>query len=314
MRYQTSFTTVLFSSFLLFPALLLAEAGNPPSQPPETRSPWSTFSRGGALYQFDTDLDEGGSYSSSRFNIQAGQGYSWDRQTGVSLSLSYSYDDYSFSDITNTGGSNNSYWEDIHSVSLSAPVRLGLDDNWSAFLFPSLRTSGESGAHFSDTITGGMFAGAAYKFGPTLTIGPGLGVMTQLEESPSIFPILIIDWKITDKISLETGRGLAATLGPGLTLNYQANSKWLLGLGGRYEKLRFRLDKNGDNPGGVGEDSAVPLFASCTYNISRKATVSVVAGVELAGELKVEDSKGHTISEDSVDPGLFTGLTFNVRM
>lgn len=313
MRHHTSFTSALFSCFLLFPVLVSAEASDNQSQPPQLQSPWSTFTRGGALYQFDSDLDKGGSYSSSRFNIQAGQGYSWDRRTGVSVALSYSYDDYSFSDSNDSGVVQTSFWNDIHSVSVSTPVRMGIDNNWSAFLFPSLRTSGESGARLSDTITGGIFAGAAYKFSPTLSIGPGLGVMTQLEESASIFPILIIDWKITDKLSLETGRGLAATLGPGLTLNYQANPKWRLALGGRYEKLRFRLDKNGNTPGGVGEDSAIPVFGSCTYNVTPRATVSVVGGVELAGELKVENSKGYTVTEESVDPGIFGGLTFNVR-
>ncbi len=147
-----------------------------------------------------------------------------------------------------------------------------------------------------------------------MTIGPGIGAFTQLEESATVFPVLIINWKITDKFSLDTGGGLAATLGPGLTLSYRATPKLRIAVGGRYEKIRFRLDKDGSDPDGIGEDSSFPIFASCTYNINRKATVSLVGGVETGGELKLENSKGHTILEESYDPGIFSGITFRMRL
>lgn len=55
------------------------------------------MARGGAVYQFDTDMDKGGSFDASRFNIEIGRGYTWDPQTALGLSFSYSYDGYSFS-------------------------------------------------------------------------------------------------------------------------------------------------------------------------------------------------------------------------
>ena len=271
---------------------------------------WSHFVRGGAVYQFDTDLDEGGSFNARRLTIQGGSGYSWDPGKTVSLALGYSYDGYSFSNDAGIGEP----WEDIHSLSLGIPMRTRFAGDWSAFLIPSLRSSGESGSKFEDTITGGVLTGFSYRFGDRLTIGPGIGIISQIEESATVFPILIIDWKITDKLSLETGRGLGATLGPGLAFNYQANSKWRLSLGGRYEKLRFRLDENGQVPSGVGEDKSFPLFAGCTYNISPKAQVSLVGGVEFGGELRLEDSDGRSIRKESYDPGGFLGFTFQVRM
>jgi hypothetical protein len=79
----------------------------------------------------------------------------------------------------------------------------------------------------------------------SLSIGPGLGWFSEIDGGSSAFPILLIDWKITDKWRLNTGRGLAASQGPGLTLNYQLAERWPLGLIGRYEKTRFAL---GDNP------------------------------------------------------------------
>lgn len=275
---------------------------------------WTTFSRGAVVYQFDTDIDGGGSYDSSRFNIQAGQTYSWDRRTSVSLAFDYSYDGYSFSNGFGAGFAARDPWDNINTFSLSVPMRMGISDTWSGFLIPSVRSSGESGADFDDTLTGGGFAGFSYRFGDRLTLGPGIGIISQLEESASIFPVLIVNWKITDRLSLETGRGLAASFGPGLTLNYRANQKWEFGIGGRYEKLRFRLDRNGRVPGGIGEDSSVPLFVNSTYSFTPKTAVSFVGGVELDGELRLEDNNGNRLSKESYDTGIFLGLTYSVRL
>lgn len=93
--------------------------------------------------------------------------------------------------------------------------------------------------------TEGGLAGSSWGLSESLSIGPGLGWFSEIDGGSSAFPILLIDWKITDKWRLNTGRGLAASQGPGLTLNYQLAERWPLGLTGRYEKTRFAL---GDNP------------------------------------------------------------------
>jgi hypothetical protein len=302
---------VVLSFLLVFGTLqsIRADSSAPPKQAPA--GGWSSFIRGGAVHQFDTDLDDGGSYDADRFTIQAGSGYSWDRRTRTALALGYSYDGYSFS---LGSGSGFAPWEDIHSISLSLPTSIGIDESWSTFIIPSVRSSGESGADFDETVTGGLLAGFSYRFGDSLSIGPGIGIFSQLEDSATIIPILIIDWQITKTLSLDTGRGLGATLGPGLALNYRPNQTWNFAVGGRYEKLRFRLDKDGSIGGGVGEDQSFPLFGACTYNFTPKAQLSVVGGVELGGELKLEDKDGRTVDEQSYDPGVFLGLTFAVRL
>ena len=307
MKFSTTLLSLIFFSFLTLPTIASSDEN---SQQNADSSPtgWSSIVRGGAVYQFDSDLDEGGSFSSSRFNIEVGQNYAWSRRDTVTLALGYSYDAYDFSDGEPDGIASGSPWEDIHTLSISSPLRMGIGDKWTAFFIPSLRSTGESGADFSKTITGGGFTGVSYRFSDRLTIGPGIGAFTQLEDSTTVFPVLIINWKITDKFSLETGGGQAATLGPGLTLSYRPNPKLRIAVGGRYEKLRFRLEKDG-----VGEDSSFPIFASCTYNINRKALVSLVGGVETGGELRLEDSKGHSILEESYDPGIFSGMTFRMR-
>lgn len=313
MRNSLLLAGLFFFSLIFGPSALMAQDGKEDQNGRGFQPGWSTFSRGGAVYQFDTDLDDGGSYSSTRFNIQAGHGYAWDPRTSVSLALGYSYDDFSFSKGRGFGMAALDPWDSIHSFRLSVPMRLGVDENWSAFLIPSVRSSGESGASFDDTITGGAFAGFAYRFGERLTLGPGIGIIGQLEDSATVFPVIIIDWQITDRISLTTGRGLAATLGPGVTLNYRASQMWNFAIGGRYEKLHFRLDKDGAVRSGIGEEKSFPLFVGCSYSFNPKATVSLVGGVEFDGKLRLEDEDGNRIRKESYDPGGYLGFTFNMR-
>lgn len=311
--YYSRFVFRLIAFCLIsFPALLPAAEQQENLNRFAPPAGWTSFVRGGGVYQFDTDLDEGGSYNATRLTIQAGHGYAWDPRTSISLALGYSYDGYSFSKGNDSASFNP--WEDIHSLSLGVPMRMGFGEAWSAFLIPSLRSTGESGSTFDETITGGVLTGFAYRFSDRLTIGPGIGVASQLEDSATVFPVIIINWKITESLSLETGRGLGATLGPGLTLNYQANRFWNFAIGGRYEKLRFRLDNDGAVIDGVGEDTSFPLFASCSYSFNPKSQVSLVGGIEFGGELVLEDNEGNRIRKESSDPGGFLGVTFRVRI
>jgi hypothetical protein len=294
---------------------LTASAQSKPESPPAVQGPagWSYFTRGGAVYQFDADIEDDATFNVTRFNLEVGAGYRWNRQDSIGLAVGYTHNGYSFSAGSEPGPFAAKPWDDIHSISIGAPMRYGLNNDWSTFFIPSVRFTGEGDADAGDTMTGGLLGGVAYQFGDRLTIGPGIGVFSQLEESVTVIPILIIDWKITDKLSLETGRGQAATLGPGLTLNYRVNEKWSAAIGGRYEKLRFRLDSSGDNADGIGEDSSFPLFASVTHRFSPKSTVSLVGGVELGGELRQEDENGNRIASEDYDAAPFLGLTFGLR-
>ena len=309
-KYRAVF--LLISIVVILSVALSAQEGSDQRRQPVSVAGWSTFLRGGAVHQFDTGMADGGNFSATRFSIQAGPGYAWNFRTSVSLALGYNYDGYSFSG--GRGLAAFDPWENIHTINLGLPIRWAVAENWSAFLIPSVRYTGEGGASFEDSMTGGGFVGVAYRFSKRLTIGPGIGVVTQIEDDAEVFPILIINWNITDRLKLETGRGLGATLGPGLALNYKANRNWSFAIGGRYERLRFRLDERGKVPNGIGEDRAFPLFAGVTYSFKPFTDISLLGGIELGGEMRLEDKGGNLIDKETYDPGGVRGLTFNVRM
>jgi hypothetical protein len=279
--------------------------------PDKVQTGWSTEVDGGAIYQFDTDLDEGGDYNATRAAIRATSRYQWQNDTSLGLSLEYGFDGYDFNG--DRGFAARDPWSDIHSFSISTPLRWNMGKNWRGFFVPTVRSTGESGASFGDTITGGGFAGAAYRFGERLIIGPGIGVISKIEDSASVFPIIIVNWMITDRLSLETGGGLGATLGPGLSLHYQATDRWRLTLGGRYETLRFRLDEDGRVANGVGEDKSFPLFLGARYEKGPLA-LNLIGGFEFGGELRLEDANGNKITDQSYDTGAFLGFTFSYEL
>ncbi|MBW2485595.1 MAG: TonB-dependent receptor [Deltaproteobacteria bacterium] len=272
----------------------------------------STFIQGGYVYQPDTDIDgSSANFRAYRFFVQPGITYAPDRTKSFSLALGYGYDDYDFNGRDGFGVLHP--WDAIHSLRLSAPVRFTKGRNWSFFLVPTIRFTGEKDADVNDSMTGGAFVGFAYRINERFTIGPGIGVISQIKDDASIFPVLIINWKITDTLSLETGRGLGATLGPGVSLNWKITEQWQLTLGGRYEKLRFRLDDKAQTPNGIGQDESLPVYGGITYNFNPNARISMVGGIEASGELQLEDKHGNVIEQEEYESAPFFGLSFSYR-
>ena len=272
---------------------------------------WSVFTRGGYVHQMDTDIDNGGSFSVDRFFVQGGPTYVSGEGTSISLAVGYGFDGYDFSGHTGFGGLKP--WEDIHSLRFSIPFRWEINEQWTGFVSPTLRFTGEKGADFDDAMTGGGFAGFSYRFSDRLTIGPGVGVLTRLEDSTRVIPVLIISWKITDTLSLNTGQGIGATLGPGLTLDWRPSRTWSFSMGGRSESLRFRLDEDGTVSNGIGDDRSFPIFGGIEYSVTPMVRIAVLGGVEVGGELRLEDENGNKIIEENHDPAGFLGIAFSAR-
>lgn len=308
MSPSTTCLTLTLASLLCSNALIAGET--PPTEvtPSTTESipNWVPSFRLGYMHQFDTDLDQGGSFSVDRVNTRIGISRVFSRSNTIGLSLGYGFNGYDFSDVAADP------WSDIHRVSLSAPIRWAINDDWQLFAIPSIRSVAEDGADFSDSLTGGFLGGVSYRFGDHLTIGPGVGVLSQLEDSTSVFPILLIKWKITDCLQLETGRGFGASQGPGLNLVWNVSDQWKITLGGRYEKLRFRLDDSGTNPDGIGEDRGIPVYLGASYATSQFSELTFYAGAQFGGELRFENESGHSISKTDYDTAPFAGIAWKL--
>lgn len=266
----------------------------------------------GMLFQGDADLDEGdGSFSLNRWFLGAGVTYAWDRRNSIGLNVGGGVASYDFDDLGGFGSGGP--WEDIEDTRLSLVGRFGFGETGTLFLIPSYRYNGEDDSKTSDGRTWGVLAAAGWRIREGLTLGPGIGVFSRLEDGTRVFPILVIDWDISERWNLSTGRGLAASQGPGLELSYRLSDTWRFGLAGRYERVEFRLKRRGEFAGGVGQDRSIPMVLTGRWQPNRYVGVSAFAGLEFNGRLKLEDPDGERLAESDYDSAAIFGATLELR-
>jgi len=274
---------------LVFLNLLLPASGQTDSRPTST---WRNTLTAAYAWQGESDLDDQANFRVDRgvleFETARRVGQSW----FAGFSVGYGEDRYRFNE---TPGSF-SPWENIRTLQFGLPLRYMANDKWMLFGLPVLRYSAESDADLGDGREFGLIGGASYRFSNKLTIGPGLGAFKGIGDENDLFPILLINWRMTETLSLETGRGLAATRGPGLALKWRPLEKWEFVLAGRYEKFRFRL---ADSAGNIGQDKSVPIVATASWQWTRAVRISALAGVETSGILRLEDISGNFIAQQS---------------
>jgi len=115
------------------------------------------------------------------------------------------------------------------------------------------------------------------------------------------------DWQITNRFALTTGRGLGASVGPGVQAVYTIRKFLDLTLGLRFERTRFWLSEDSGQPGGVGADESFPVFATLRLG-PPYAFLAVLTGAEFRGKLRIEDENGNFIAERSYKPSPFIGF------
>ena len=274
---------------------------------------WGLETRVAALHQFAVGIDGGGHVAVDRLLVQANLRYSPKPRVPLTVSFGYRLDAFDF-DGGGAGTLPARPWSQVHGVSVAVPLFVPISERWFVLAIPVVRTTVEDGAAWDDGLTFGGILGASYKVSERLRIGPGVGVFGQLEEDPSIVPVLLVDWSITPRLTLRTGRGLGATQGPGVFLEYRPSSCAAFALGGRYDKLRFRLDDHGLAPRGIGEESSLAVVLAARWQATRRLECNASVGVALLGRLRLEDRDGRLLVRDEHDAAPFVGLGFTLRL
>ncbi|MEP2533402.1 hypothetical protein [Shimia sp.] len=268
---------------------------------------WTPLIDGLAVFQSDADLSGGGSFSANRQFLRGGALYRNPEGASFGVLLSYGQLSYDFAVPAAAP------WGDVRDIRLSAPIRFSAGGNANVFIAPSLRWDYEDDASMSDGFTYGVFAGVSWRVSESLKIGPAFGVFSGLgNDDFEAFPALLVDWDISSRWNLSTGTGLGASQGPGVSLSFQANDKTKVSFVTRSERTRFRLDNSGIAPGGVGEDSSIPVVLSVEYKPNPAMSFSAFAGAEFDGRLELESTTGATVSSQTYETAPIAGLSFRV--
>jgi len=258
----------------------------------------------------EADVEGGGELDVFRMQFGVTGKTELTRDLDLAVSVGYGLDLYDFSGTTRLGGVEP--WENIHTLSIAALLSLDMNDDWTVFGGPVVQFSREDNVGLDDSFIGGAVIGATYKVSSSLTVGGGIGVVSQIEDDARLFPVVVLEWEISDTLRLTSQT--SGTAGrSGIELVYDLGNDWETAIGGSYDFRRFRLDDEGIAPDGVGEETRLPIRARLSYRAGDHFIIDLYAGITMSSELTLEDTDGVLLGQEDVDPAGLFGVTLTLR-
>ena len=270
-----------------------------------------TFKTSGAIQQLqETNLEGGGEVDITRLDGVLSVDSKIRDDLDLSIRLRYGLDNYDFSGMSNLG---TDPWEDIHTLTLNARFQWAMNSRILLFGGPFIQFAREDGADWDDALTGGGFFGATVVQNKKLIWGGGIGITNQIEDDPLFYPIVVLEWKISDRWRLTSRAGPEGITATGIELVYDIGGGWEAGFGGRYEFRRFRLDSSGVAPNGVGEETSVPFWGRISLSVNESFRVEFYNAIALGGELKLDSSTGSPLARADYDPAFIVGIVGRIQ-
>lgn len=297
------------STTLFVGLLIISAAGDTAAArggPPGNGGPrWSLSMT--PVYQWDAKLDQGGEFSSDRLFLSLQMEKWFGSSIGAGLGIEYGYEDYDFEGVTGFGANP---WNTLHRFVVSFPFSYQTESDWLLLFSPSVEMFGESGADSDESLGYGAVAVAIRRFDENLRLGIGLGAFRRIEKN-TYFPFLAIRWQITDRVRLSNPFRAGPSGPAGLELVFDMGDGWELGAGGAWRSYRFRLDREGTVPNGIGETEQLPAFLRAGKRLRDTLRLDFYLGAALAGELTLKNSAREELVVDDFDTAPFAGVSLS---
>ena len=273
---------------------------------------------GGFMHFFDADFDTGGGavavdrgFGSVSLSGKPSDNYRW----GLSINWEGSW--YSFADggelVTAAMGKP---WSAVQSLLIAPGATFKLDERWNLKTTLLVQFAGENDADVGDSATFGGIVAASYSFDKDFLLGEGALVMSRLEHDALIVPQILIDWKPCKEFRVTNFAGPEAFPGgAGLEGIWVLSENYELAFGGRFTYRRFRLDDSGSSTraNGVGTDQGLPIWLRATMRADCGARIDLVGGLQVASEMRLDDSAGNELTRVDVEPNPFLGIFMSYR-
>lgn len=276
---------------------------NPPADPAESPARSITFDlRAGGAYTFPADIDDSpGDVRIARASAGIGIAIPIGERSRLSFDIDEEVSWYLFDDASGLVPGSTDPFELVLSTDLSARFFSQIDSHWSWFVGGLVSFSGEADVDIGDAATFGGFAGARYQFNDRFALSFGLGAKTRLEDDALVIPLIGIDWKVSDRVTLSTE-------GTKVRIAAELSKEMTVALTGGWELREFRLRDDGPLPDGVVRDARIPIAVSLDWKPRSNIQISVFGGVVVWQEFQFDDSDGDELSETNTDPAPFVGL------
>ncbi len=295
-------STTLGLTLLLAPCAMGQDESEAPATPDLDAGPAVTFTLDSfAAYAFEADTDDGDA-SVSVFRAGGGVSAGWSATEALDLSfgVSYDYSNYDFEATPDILAPilEDDPFDEFHLVSFSGSGRYQLDTSWSVLLGGFARAGWESGADTADAWTGGGYGAVGFELGETLALGFGVGATTQHEDDPFVFPLITIQWQITERLRLENQR-------LGARLTYTATDEFDLYARIEYTRREYRLDDHPAIGDGVFRDERLPVGLGAEWRPIGGLSVALEAGAMVFTRIKFFDDDGDRVESTQVDPAAY---------
>lgn len=277
---------------------------------------------GSTRHVFDSDIDQAdGSVQTTVFETGLGVDAPLTDRASFGAHVKTGVRDYDFDGGTGLSSAGRQPWGAARSLGLNASITYQRSEQLWLFAGVNGSTTGEDGAEFDQTLTGGGSLGAFYKFSQSLTLGLGVTVQSRLEDDPLILPFPTVNWLFSDTESGQwrlriggSGRGVTSIVGAGVTFSPSDELSFTGGVGLSGLGDEFRLDKDGPVPNGVARDEAIPLLLGLDWKPTRSFQLGAFVGASLARDLELLDEAGDTVGEVDVDTAPILGATLRWQL
>lgn len=272
----------------------------------------TTFSLSfGGTWIGETDLDDSpGELAIARAGARFGVGQKLSDSVSLNFGADLAYSAYDFTNATGLVPGTDDPFDDssLVTLGLGGQFKSGESNTWLVGI--SVRSAGESGAEFDETMTVGGIVGFMHSFSEDLTLGIGVLGSSELEEDATVIPVPIIRWNINERWSLASGE-VATGQRANLRLGYAPSERWTVGAEVSYDRRRFRLDDEGPLPSGVAEERHIPVGLFARFVPNSNIVLAAHVGVKLGSEIKIDDENGDRVGKDDVEAAPYAG--FDVR-
>lgn len=298
----------------------------PASIQAETPESWGQV---GFLNQFEADMDDEGQFdviggfARGQFAVHLTDDF-YVRMLGSYYGVSYE-----FSERPTIQDSRFKPWNTIHVARITPLFGFGITDDIDLLVGPVLEASIENGADFANGFKPGGMIAAEWRVNPNLKVGLGIVGVSEIEEDFYLQPVLILDWKPLDRLTLRASS--MTTRGGEFEIEYAITDEFQIASSVSYRRERFRLKEHvlsttppppvvRTGSKGVGEDRAVIPALRVSYSPKAQFVTDTVgalridleAGVALAGDLTIESRTGDSIETNGYDPAPI--LSFKVSI
>ncbi len=260
------------------------------------------------IFVLETDFqDERGSVSTQSSQASIRKSFPISGSSFIGFNVRYQFAHFEFSDFVLNGRKQDPFGN-VHSTSIGIQYRQEFTEKLSSFLLAAGSSAMEEGAEFSESLKPRVFAMALYKWFEKLTTGIGVGILYDLDDDLIAFPVVSIEWEITDRLELRVRNDMKFSylLLPENNLKISFNTGFSRQFGAR----TFRLSESGPAPGGIAEFRGFSIGLLLEWEPVDKVTLGAFAGVLPWYELKIEDRRGHRVFRDRLNPAIQLGLSF----